>query len=60
MDVVVERRAGLDVHKDAVVACVRIPAPGGGRRSEIRTFGAFTVDQAAREVSPGSKIMLGR
>ena len=47
MDVVVERCAGLDVHKDTVVACVRVPAPGGGRRSETRTFGAFTVDLLA-------------
>ena len=31
MDVVVERCAGLDVHKDTVVACVRVPAPGGVR-----------------------------
>src|SRR5450755_1236490 len=47
MDVVVERCAGLDVHKDTVVACVRVPARGGGRRSETRTFGAFTVDLLA-------------
>ena len=31
MDVVNERCAGLDVHKRTVVACVRIPSPGGGR-----------------------------
>ena len=43
MDVVVERCAGLDVHKDTVVACVRAPDPHGGRLSEVRTFGTFTV-----------------
>ena len=41
MDVVNERCAGLDVHKRTVVACVRIPGPGGGRRraKATRTFG---------------------
>ena len=29
MDVVVARCAGLDVHKDTVVACVRLPGPDG-------------------------------
>lgn len=42
MDVVVERCAGLDVHKDTVVAAVRLPTPDGGRVSEVRTFGTFT------------------
>jgi hypothetical protein len=27
MDTVIERCAGLDVHKDTVMACVRVPAP---------------------------------
>jgi len=47
MDVVVERCAGLDVHKDTVVACVRAPDPRGGRLSEVRTFGTFTVELLA-------------
>jgi transposase len=38
MDVVVARCAGLDVAKDEVVACVRIPGKGARRRQEIRTF----------------------
>ena len=40
MNVVIERCAGLDVHKKTVVACVRTPRPGGGRprRRETRTF----------------------
>jgi transposase len=42
VDVLVERCAGLDVHKDTVVACVRTPAPGGGRGQQVVTFGTTT------------------
>lgn len=39
MDVVIERCAGLDVHKKTVTACVRTPSPGGGQRGRrVRTF----------------------
>lgn len=39
MDVVVERCAGLDVHKKTVTACVRTPSRSGGeRRRRVRTF----------------------
>jgi len=42
MDVIVERCAGLDVHKKTVVACVRTPGVGRQKRhSEVRTFGTF-------------------
>jgi transposase len=41
MDVLYERVAGLDVHKETVVACVRIMADGKARR-ECRTFAATT------------------
>ena len=41
MDILYERVAGLDVHKDTVVACVRIVADGKTRR-ECRTFAATT------------------
>lgn len=42
MEIVVERMAGLDVHKDTVVACVRTPGERPGRRREVvRTFGTF-------------------
>src|SRR5919201_310888 len=41
MDILYERVAGLDVHKDTVVACVRIVADGKTKR-ECRTFGATT------------------
>ncbi|WP_423927173.1 IS110 family transposase [Candidatus Palauibacter sp.] len=39
MDVLIERCAGLDVHKKTVVACVRTPGDGKCRRSRVRTFG---------------------
>jgi len=37
-----ERCAGLDIHKDTVVACVRVPGEEGGRYQETRTFGTTT------------------
>jgi transposase len=42
MDVLVERCAGLDVHRDSVVATVRVPDSGSGRRGRAqhtRSFG---------------------
>jgi transposase len=42
MQILYERCAGLDIGKDEVVACVRVPAGGGGRHREVRTFGTFT------------------
>jgi transposase len=42
MDVVVERCAGLDVHRDSVVATVRVPGKAKSRRrreQQTRTFG---------------------
>ena len=42
MDVVTDRCAGVDIGKDEVVACVRTPAEGGGRRKETMTFATFT------------------
>ena len=47
MDVVVERCAGLDVHKDTVVACVRTPGKGGSREQTTRTFKTMTIDLVA-------------
>lgn len=41
MEILYQRCAGLDVGKDEVVACVRVP-DGAGRRQEVRTFGTFT------------------
>src|SRR6266540_7045282 len=39
---IVPRCAALDVHKDSVVATVRTPRRGGGRKQEQQTFGATT------------------
>jgi transposase len=44
MDTVIERCAGLDVHKDSVTACVRLPAAGGGREQVLATFGTTTAE----------------
>jgi transposase len=38
----IERCAGLDVHKVSVTATVRVPGEQGGRRTETRTFRATT------------------
>ena len=42
MEVIVSRCAGLDVHKNTVMACVRVPGPNGGRTSTVRQFRTFT------------------
>jgi transposase len=42
MDKLIERCAGLDVHKKTVAACVRVPGPQGERRQETRTFSTMT------------------
>jgi hypothetical protein len=47
VELLVERAAALDVGKDEVVACIRVPDPGGagrgrGRRQEVRTYPTFT------------------
>ncbi len=47
MDVIIERAAGLDVHKRTVSACVRLPDGAGGRRQLRRTFKTFSADLAA-------------
>ena len=42
MEVLIDRCAGLDVHKKTVVATVRTPGAGRQKRaSEVRTFGTF-------------------
>jgi len=38
VDVIVERPAGLDVHKAQVTACVRLPGPGRERVQEVAQF----------------------
>src|SRR5262245_22272501 len=43
MEVVHHRCAGLDVHKDLIVACVRLVGPGGVQQ-EVRKFGATSAE----------------
>ena len=38
METIVERAAGLDVHKAQVTACVRVPGRGGERAQEVAEF----------------------
>src|SRR5213593_4622555 len=47
MEQVYERCCGLDVHKDTVVACLRVPGEGVRRHQEVRTFGATTAELLA-------------
>jgi hypothetical protein len=42
VELLVTRCAGLDVAKDEVVTCLRVPDDVSGRRQEIRTFPTFT------------------
>jgi len=42
VELLVARCAGLDVAKDEVVACVRVPDGRGARVQEVRTFQTFT------------------
>ena len=42
MEVIYQRCAGLDIGKDEVVGCVRVPDGQGGRRQEVRTYPTFT------------------
>jgi len=38
METVVERPAALDVHKEQVTACVRVPAQDGSREQHVAEF----------------------
>jgi transposase len=42
MDRIIERCAGLDVHKDSLMACVRVPGERGSRHQQTRTFSTTT------------------
>jgi transposase len=44
MERVLERCAGLDVHKKTVTACVRGPGASGDRVQHVRTFGTTTAE----------------
>src|SRR5881296_2043014 len=39
-----ERCAGLDVHRDTVAACVRVPGRGGHREQHVQTFGTTAAE----------------
>lgn len=47
MQTLIERCAGLDVHKDTVAACVRVPGPSRERVQEVHTFGTTTSELLA-------------
>jgi transposase len=51
MEMIRDRVAGLDVHRDTVVACARLVTAGGGRRSgvttEKRTFSTMSMGVTA-------------
>jgi transposase len=44
MDVVHERCAGLDIHKQRIVACRLTPDAAGAPTKVVRTFGTMTAD----------------
>lgn len=44
LNIVYERCAGLDVHKQSVVVCRIVPRVGGGFDQQIRSFGTMTED----------------
>jgi hypothetical protein len=47
VEVIHERCAGLDIGKDEVVACIRVPDGTGGRHQEVHTFKTFSADLEA-------------
>jgi len=47
MDQLIERCCGLDVHRDTVASCVRVPGPNGKRQQEVRTFGTTAAELLA-------------
>jgi len=47
MERLIERCCGLDVHRDTVAACVRVPGANGQRQQEVRTFGTTAAELLA-------------
>jgi transposase len=47
MEQLIKRGCGLDVHRDSVAACVRVPGVRAGREQHVRTFGTTTADLLA-------------
>jgi transposase len=44
MEQLLERVAGLDVHKKTIAVCVRVPGPAGARGQHVRTFGTTAAE----------------
>ena len=44
MECQIERGCGLDVHRDTVAACVRVPGRGRSREQHVRTFGTTAAE----------------
>ena len=44
MERLIERGCGLDVHRDTVAACVRVPGGKGPREQHVRTFGTTAAE----------------
>jgi transposase len=44
MDILYPKCAGLDIHKDTIVACVRLAVPKQKALQEVRTFGTTTAE----------------
>jgi transposase len=47
MERLIERVCGLDVHKETVAACVRVPGSKGTREQHIQTFGTTAAELLA-------------
>jgi transposase len=47
MERMIERACGLDVHKAAITACVRVVGPRGERLQEVQTFGTTSPELLA-------------
>lgn len=47
MEQLIERCCGLDVHRDTVAACVRVPDPSGRRAQTVQTFGTTAANLLA-------------
>lgn len=47
MNTIIERCCGLDVHRDSLAACVRVPDSNGGRAQYIKTFSTTTTELLA-------------
>lgn len=59
MDVLVDRVAGLDVHKKTVTACVRVPGEDRERVEHKRTFPTFRADlESMRDWLVGHQVTL--